>query len=329
MLNKIGRLDSEDKKELRLIISELLKLAESKENETKLRSELKKLGMTQNYFIREYVGNTLAELDERRLLYPILTDFINHKFYGARAIALFYLCKIHEHDVEMIFSILEKTFETTPWEVETIITELWKDDPAFMKENMLKWIKSDNPQRRALSFHGMEFISKSDPTYIMDFISEAIDDDTMEVQKKITHILTQIARDNPIVVYPYIRQWLKDANERRIKTIWVSMKKLANIVNQRARRDDEEQFVLLTEQTIDDWAHDNNERVATMGEKLKYILSRRYSNSFNQNNQNNHNNQSNNNQGSYSNQNSYKNKNNNSRGNRNSKNSRNNNYRKR
>ncbi len=322
MLNKIGRLDSEDKKELLLIIQDLLKLAESKKNEKKLRNELKKLGMTQNYFIREYVGNTLAELDKKRLLYPILKDFIDHKFYGARAIALFYLCKVHEHDVEEIFSILEKTFETTPWEVETIITELWKDDPEFMKENMLKWIKSDNTKRRALSFHGMEYISKTDPVYIMDFIGEAIDDDTMEVQKKITHILSQIARDNPIVVYPYIHQWLKDANDRRLKTIWVSMKKLANIVNQRARRDDEEQFVRLTEQTIDDWAHDENEKVATMGEKLQYILSRRYSNS------NNHNKQNNNNQGSYNNQNSYKNQNNSNRGNRNSKNNRNN-YRKR
>ena len=71
------------------------------------------------------------------------------------------------------------------------------------------------------------------------------------------------------------------------------MKKLANIVNQRARRDESEQFVLLTEQTIDDWVHDSNEKVVTMGEKLRYILSRRY-NGNNSNNSNNNNNHSNN-----------------------------------
>jgi len=283
MLNKIGRLDSEDKKELRIILNEIIQLVEKKK-EKDARKKLKKLGMTQNYFIREFAGQELAEIDEQRQLYPILKDFLDHKFYGARAIALFYLCKVHESDVEEIFSILEQTFETTPWEVETIITNLWKDDPEFMKDNMLEWIKSDNPKRRALSFHGMEYISNTDPTYIMDFISEAIDDDTMEVQKKITHILTQIARDNPIVVYPYVRKWLKDADDKRIKTIWVSMKKLANIVNQRARRDESEQFVLLTEQTIDDWVHDSNEKVVTMGEKLRYMLSRRYNN----NNKDNH-----------------------------------------
>ncbi|MFO7896830.1 MAG: DNA alkylation repair protein [Candidatus Cloacimonadales bacterium] len=295
MLNKIGRLDSEDKKELTIILHQIIDLIEKKK-ETDAKKLLKKLGMTQNYFIREFAGLELAEIDEQRQLYPILKEFLDHKFYGARAIALFYLCKVHENDVEEVFSILEHTFETTPWEVETIITNLWKDDPEFMKSNMLEWIKSDNPKRRALSFHGMEYISNSDPTYIMDFISEAIDDDTMEVQKKITHILTQIARDNPIVVYPYVRKWLKDADDKRIKTIWVSMKKLANIVNQRARRDESEQFVLLTEQTIDDWVHDSNEKVVTMGEKLRYILSRRYNgnNSNNSNNNNHSNNRTNN-----------------------------------
>lgn len=287
MLNKIGRLDSEDKKELMLILNHILDLVEDKK-EDEAQKELKKLGMTQNYFIREFVGQELAGIDNQRILYPMIKELIDNKFYGARAISLFYLCKVHSNDVEEIFSILEQTFETTPWEVETIITNLWKDDPEFMKENMLKWIQSDNPKRRALSFHGMEFISNSDPAYIMDFISKAIDDDTIEVQKKITHILTQIARDNPIVVYPYVRQWLKEADERRVKTIWVSMKKLANIVNQRARRDDAEQFVMLTEQTIEDWVNDDDEKVVTMGEKLRYILSRRYSGQ-NQNNQSNSN----------------------------------------
>ena len=287
MLSKIGRLDSEDKKELSLLNKNILALVNKNKIE-EVQKELKRIGMTQNYFIREFVGEELALLDKDRKLYDIITDFIDNKFYGSRAIALFYLCKIHQNDVKKIFSIIEKTFETTPWEVETIISDLWKQNPDFMKKNMLEWIESDNSKKRALSFHGMENISNSDPNYIMNFISKAIDDETIDVQKKITHILTQIARENPIVVYPYVRQWLSDADDKRIKTIWVSMKKLANIVNQRARRDDSEQFVRLTEQTIDDWTHDENEKVVKMGEKLSYILSRRFSSSHQGSHQSSH-----------------------------------------
>jgi 3-methyladenine DNA glycosylase AlkC len=106
----------------------------------------------------------------------------------------------------------------------------------------------------------------------MDFIGKVIDDETMEVQKKITHILTQVARVNPIVVFPYIREWLSDANDQRIKTIWVSMKKLANIVVQKNRRDSREEFVILTEQTIQDWMNDENENMSQMGERLWRIV---------------------------------------------------------
>lgn len=275
MLNKIGRLDADDKKELYLMIQDIFSLIDN-EDEEKVKKELKRIGMTQNYFIREYIGQELGKLDTEKKLYDIFIEFLNHKFYGSRAIAIFYLSTMHANDVEKIFSILEQTFETTHWEVEAIIADLWKADPDFMKTNMLEWIQSDNPLRRALSFHGMEHISNTDPTYVMDFIEKAIDDNTIEVQKKITHVLTQIARDNPIIVYPYVRKWLLDASDKRIKTIWISMKKLANIVNQRARRDFNDKFVMLTEQTIDDWTHDNNQKVVTMGNNLQYIISRRY-----------------------------------------------------
>jgi hypothetical protein len=73
-------------------------------------------------------------------------------------------------------------------------------------------------------------------------------------------------------VYPYIREWLAKADDKRIKTIWVSMKKLANIVNQRSKRDKEHDFVLLTDQTIRDWKNDENKNVSHMGRKLFRII---------------------------------------------------------
>ncbi len=171
-----------------------------------------------------------------------------------------------------MLELLEITFDSVPWEVESVINGMWKKYPDTMKEYMAAWIESENSQKRSLSFHGMENISRSDPIFIMDFIARAIDDDTMEVQKKITHILTQVARSNPIIVYPYVREWLAEADDRRTKTIWVSMKKLANIVVQRNRRDSKEEFVILTEQTVEDWRSDENENVSQMGDRLARII---------------------------------------------------------
>ncbi|MBN2460301.1 MAG: DNA alkylation repair protein [Candidatus Cloacimonetes bacterium] len=271
MLSKIGRLDAESKKELENILNSIYELMDKGKKE-KAEKELIRLAATPNYFIREFVGKELINYSDQRKILPIVKRMIEHKIYGVRATALFYYYQRFLNDAESLLDILKDTFESIPWEVESIINEMWKRFPDFMKERMKIWVKSDNSKKRALSFHGMENIAQSDPNYIMDFIGQAIDDDTMEVQKKITHILTQVARVNPIVVFPYIREWLCEANEKRIKTIWVSMKKLANIVIQRNRREKSQEFVILTQQTINDWIRDDNENVAKMGEKLSHII---------------------------------------------------------
>jgi len=271
MLKKIGRLDAESKKELDTIIDSIYELLD-KGKSSKAEKELIKLSATPNYFIREYVGKDLINYEDQKQVNPIANRMIKHKIYGVRATALFYYYQKYFDDPDSMFEILSESFESVPWEVESIINEMWKRFPDFMKDKMTDWLESDNPKKRALSFHGMENIANSDPGFIMDFISKAIDDDTMEVQKKITHILTQVARANPVIVFPYIREWLCEANDKRIKTIWVSMKKLANIVIQRNRREKSQEFVLLTQQTIYDWTKDENDNVAKMGEKLSHII---------------------------------------------------------
>jgi len=273
MLAKIGRLDSEARKELQSMINSIyVKLRKNKT--TKAEKEFIKLSSTPNYFIREYIGKELTNFEDQDLIIPIVENMLLHKIYGVRATALFYYYKTYKDDPERLIEILEDTYDHVPWEVESVINEMWKRFPEIMKSKMYFWIDSENSKKRALSFHGMENIAHSDPQYIMEFISKAIDDDTIEVQKKITHILTQVARANPIIVFPYVREWLSEANDRRIKTIWVSMKKLANIVIQKNRREKSEEFVLLTQQTINDWTHDENENVSKMGEKLSHIINR-------------------------------------------------------
>lgn len=273
MLSKIGRLDSESRNELKEILDSIYKLLDENKK-MKAEKKLTELSKTPNYFIREFTGKYLINYKDQRKIVPIVKKMISHKIYGVRATALFYYYMRYREDPEVMIEILEKSFKNIPWEVESIINEMWKRYPELMKERMKKWIVSDNSQQRALAFHGMENIAHSDPNYIMHFISTAIDDKTMEVQKKITHILTQVARANPIIVFPYIREWLSDADEKRIKTIWVSMKKLANIIIQRNHRERSGEFVLLTQQTINDWANDENENVAKMGKKLSYIINR-------------------------------------------------------
>lgn len=273
MLSKIGRLDNDAKKELAEIVQSIYKLLDDKKK-TKAEKELIKLSSTPNYFIREFVGKDLVNYSNQDVIFPIAEKMIKHRIYGVRATALFYFSTYYKEEPEKLIDILDESFEDVPWESESIVNDLWKRYPELMKERMSSWVDSDNSKKRALSFHGMENIAHSDPGFIMHFVGKAIDDDTMEVQKKITHILTQVARANPIIVFPYIREWLSEATEKRVKTIWVSMKKLANIVVQRNRRERSQEFVMLTQQTINDWARDENEYVAKMGEKLLYIINR-------------------------------------------------------
>ena len=272
-MNEIGRLDGDDRKELNEILDSIFNCLD-KNNLEEAQNILIKISKTPNYFIREYLGKSLTDYSKKTKMKKIIKPMLKHRIYGVRATSLFYYYDLDRNSPEKIFKLLEKTFDSVPWEVESVINEMWRHYPDFMKENIVKWIDSDDSQKRALSFHGMENIAKSDPGFIMEFISKAIDDDKIEVQKKITHILTQVARANPIVVFPYIREWLSLGSEKRIKTIWVSMKKLANIVVQRSRRDKSEEFVLLTKQTINDWTNDENENVSNMGERLSYIVNR-------------------------------------------------------
>jgi 3-methyladenine DNA glycosylase AlkC len=274
MLRKIGRLDEDAKKEINQLLESIFKLIEDDKKEL-AETKLFKLAQTPNYFIREYVGSQLAEYHDQRRIHPFIKQMIEHELYGIRATALFYYSAKYSNEPDKLLNILEQYFESVPWEAESIINELWKKRPELMKKSMKQWILSEKEAQRALAFHGMENIAYSDPDYIMDFVSLAIDDDSMEVQKKITHVLSQVARAKPIIVYPYIREWLSGSNDKRKKTIWVSMKKLANLVGQNGKRDKSYEFILLTEQTIKDWALDDNDHVSNMGKKLLSIISKK------------------------------------------------------
>ncbi|PID28808.1 MAG: hypothetical protein CSB55_03395 [Candidatus Cloacimonadota bacterium] len=271
MLKAIGRLDNASIRELDTLLEDIHKYV--KENKRKKAVEaINKTAKTPNYFIREYMGKKMTGFENRELVSSIAEDMLKHKIYGIRATGLFYFYNLYFKEPQKLFPYLEKNFENIHWEAESIINELWKRHPKIMKVEMLKWIKDENENKRALSFHGMENIAGKDPGYIMDFLTHAIDDESIEVQKKITHILTQVARSRPAESYPYIREWLLDADETRLKTLWVSMKKLANIVIQKSKRDKTQEFIMLTQRTIKDWRKDENKNVSSMGNKLNQIL---------------------------------------------------------
>ncbi len=274
MLKDIGRLDTDMTREIDARLEEVFELLNKNNAKSKTEAvkQLNSMAKSPNYFVREYLGKQMLSFHDRELMNEIARKMISHKFYGIRATALFYFITLYENNPEKVLEILEDLFESVPWEVESVINDLWRSHPEVMKKNMLKWLKSENETKRALSFHGMENIANQDPVYIMDFINRAIDDESMEVQKKITHILTQVARSRPAECYPYIHEWLLEADEKRMKTLWVSMKKLANIVVQKSRRDKSQEFIMLTHRTIQDWRNDENPNVSEMGGKLSGIL---------------------------------------------------------
>jgi 3-methyladenine DNA glycosylase AlkC len=274
MMKKIGRLDLMAQKELEESVSQVFSQWE-KGNLEKAEKILYDHARSPNYFVREALGKILAEYHDQARVQAIAEKMLQDKTYFIRATGLFYFYFKHFSEPEKIICVLETVFDSIAWETEGMLFELWKRYPNVLKKEMLRWAGSDDERLRALSFHGMENFAPRDPSYVMEFVNRTIDDPSEEVQKKITHILTQVARTKPAEVYPYIREWIATGDEQRQKTLWVTMKKLANIVIQKSKRDKTQEFLMLTQRTITDWRHDDNRSVSSMGSKLMGILKNR------------------------------------------------------
>ena len=72
---------------------------------------------------------------------------------------MFLLYNYYYEDQDKLIEIIEETFDSVPWEVETVINDLWKRFPEMMKQKMTDWVDSEHYQKRALSFHGLEHIA--------------------------------------------------------------------------------------------------------------------------------------------------------------------------
>ena len=271
MIRQVGRLTGDDLKLMDEQIDKIFK-ALDKDNSSLAEKKILEMANTSNYFTREELGRRLADYEGNGKLDKICSEMLEHKLYGIRATALFYYYFKRQDEPKIIIKTIEKTIESVPWESETIALEMWKYHSDEMKEQMPRWAKSTNEKKRAMSMHGMENIAGKDPQYIMNFVNMLLDDESEEVQKKITHVLTQVGRMRPTQCYAAIRNWLLDADDKRTRTIWMTMKKLANILMQRSKRDKTHDFINVTQKTVKEWKSDPNSNVAQMGSKLAQII---------------------------------------------------------
>ena len=271
MIKEVGRLNLDDYKILDTEVEKIFRNVE-KGKDALAEKQITDLGNTANYFVREELGKRLAQYSGNGEMDAICGHLLEHFIYGVRATALFYFYYKHQDHPEIIIKTVEKTLESVPWESETICFELWKKNPDVMQEYMPAWADSDNEKKRAISMHGMENIASRHPQYVLSFVSKLLDDESEEVQKKVCHILTQVGRQRPLQCYNSIRRWLIEGDDKRIRVLWQTMKKLANIYAQRSRRDKTNEFMNVTQKTIAEWRNDSDPKVATMGAKLSYII---------------------------------------------------------
>ncbi len=271
MIKEMGRLNIDDFKFLDAAVEKIFRNVE-KGKSALAEKQIIELGNTANYFVREELGKRLAQYSGNGEMDEICGRLLEHFIYGVRATGLFYFYHKHQNRPEVIVKTIEKTFESVPWESETICFEMWKRFPETMKEHMPRWAESPNEKKRAISMHGMENIASRHPQYILTFVSNLLDDDSEEVQKKISHILTQVGRQRPLQCYNNVRRWLIDGDDRRIRTIWQTMKKLANIFTQKSKRDKSADFMNITQRTVQEWRNDPNHNVSSMGHKLASII---------------------------------------------------------
>lgn len=271
MIKEVGRLNIDDYKFLDASVEKIFRNVE-KGKSSLAEKQIVELGNTANYFVREELGKRLALYTGNGEMDEICNKLLEHFIYGVRATGLFYFYYKHQSNPEKIVKTIEKTFESVPWESETICFEMWKKAPEVMKENMPLWAESDNEKKRAISMHGMESIANRNPQYVLTFVARLLDDESEEVQKKVSHILTQVGRQRPLQCYNNVRRWLIDGDAQRINTIWQTLKKLANIFTQRSKRDKSNDFINITQRIVAEWRNDSNQNVATMGAKLSGII---------------------------------------------------------
>ncbi|HHV36462.1 MAG TPA: hypothetical protein GXX77_01315 [Candidatus Cloacimonetes bacterium] len=272
MIKEVGRLNIDDYKVLDAHVEKIFRSLDKDKEELAVK-QIHELGNTANYFVREELGKRLAEYSGEANLDKICGDLLDDFIYGIRATGLFYFYYKYFESPQHIIATLDKTYANVPWESETICFEMWKRFPEQMRDNMPIWADSDDEKKRAMSMHGMENIAAKNPQYVLTFLSKLLDDESEEVQKKISHILTQVGRVRPIQTYTNVRRWLLDADETRFNTIWQTLKRLANIFTQRSRRDDGQDFLSITQKTINEWRKDPNPNVRNMGTKLGSVIS--------------------------------------------------------
>lgn len=271
MIKEVGRLNIDDYKLLDAQVEKIFRNLD-KGKDALVIKQIDELGNTANYFVREELGKRLATYTGTGNLDQICGDLLGDFIYGLRATGLFYFYYKYQDNPERIIATLDKTFESVPWESETICFELWKRFPEAMREYMPLWAESDNEKKRAMSMHGMENIAAKNPQFVLAFLSGLLDDNSEEVQKKISHILTQVGRVRPIQTYTNVRRWLLDADDTRFNTIWQTLKKLANIHTQKSKKDQGNDFLSISQRTIASWKKDSNANVQNMGNKLGSVI---------------------------------------------------------
>lgn len=271
MIKEVGRLNIDDYKLLDAQVEKIFRNLD-KGKDALVIKQIDELGNTANYFVREELGKRLATYTGTGNLDQICGDLLGDFIYGLRATGLFYFYYKYQDNPERIIATLDKTFESVPWESETICFELWKRFPEAMREYMPLWAESDNEKKRAMSMHGMENIAAKNPQFVLAFLSRLLDDNSEEVQKKISHILTQVGRVRPIQTYTNVRRWLLDADDTRFNTIWQTLKKLANIHTQKSKKDQGNDFLSISQRTIASWKNDSNANVQNMGNKLGSVI---------------------------------------------------------
>ncbi len=271
MIKEMGRLKLDEFKLMDAHVDKIFKNLDKGKSDLATK-QIFELGNTANYFVREELGKRLALYEGSGNLDEICSELLEHRLYGLRATALFYFYFKHAHNPEVMVKTLEKTFASVPWESETICFEMWKTAPEVMKDYMPLWAGSDNEKKRAMSLHGMESIAAKNPQYILAFISKLLDDESEEVQKKISHILTQVGRQRPLQTYASIKRWLLEGDENRARTIWQTLRKLTSLFTQRNMKDKAPEFITVSKRVVQEWKADSNPSVVQMGNRLNQLL---------------------------------------------------------
>jgi hypothetical protein len=189
MIKEIGRLNLDDYKLMDAQVEKIFRNLD-KDKIDLARKQITEMANTPNYFVREELGKRLANYDGPGAMEDVCGELLEDHIYGIRATALFYFYYNRRSDPAVDHQDFGKDGGKCALGERNHPLRALEGQSGPDEKHHAGLGAISQRQEAPMSMHGMENIAIRSPQFVLTFIENLIDDESEEVQDKISHVLT-------------------------------------------------------------------------------------------------------------------------------------------